>query len=60
MTKDSETVVAFSIRLPRHMSDTIRELAKRYRRSLNQEITWLLEQALRLEESPPRSDSEED
>jgi hypothetical protein len=44
---DREEVVAFSIRLPRPLSDKIRQRAKQNRRSLNQEIIWLLEQALR-------------
>ena len=41
-------VVAFNVRLPRPLNDRIRERAKQNRRSLNQEIVWLLEQALRL------------
>mgnify|MGYP000670662482 CR=1 FL=1 len=51
-------VVAFSIRLPRPLNDRIRERAKQNRRSLNQEIVWLLEQALRFldTEGTPKPD----
>ncbi len=56
--KRREDLVAFSIRLPRRLSDTIRERAMRHRRSLNQEITWLLEQALALLEEHERGDEQ--
>jgi len=54
---ENKEVVAFTIRLPRHLSEIIRERARRNRRSLNQEITWLLEQTLQSLESSPEPGS---
>jgi predicted HicB family RNase H-like nuclease len=41
-----EEIVAFSIRLPRSLKEEIQERAQENRRSLNQEIVWMLQQAM--------------
>ena len=46
-------VYAFSIRVPVAMRDEILRLARLHRRSLNQEVVALLEQALALPEPAP-------
>ncbi len=41
-----DEMVAFSIRLPVSLRDRLEKLASKNRRSLNQELLWLLERAL--------------
>jgi predicted HicB family RNase H-like nuclease len=48
-----EEIVAFSIRLPRSVKDQIQDRAQENRRSLNQEIVWMLQQALDMLQERP-------
>lgn len=54
--RDDETV-AFSIRLPAALRERLEQRAAENRRSLNQEIVWLVQQAFDL--VGPAPDSEE-
>jgi hypothetical protein len=49
-----EELVPLSIRLPATMREKIQERAQSNRRSLNQEIVWLLEKSLKLVDQEPR------
>ena len=40
--------IALTVRLPQELGDEIKRRAKENRRSVNQEIVWLLEKALEL------------
>jgi hypothetical protein len=51
----ADDVVAMSIRLPTPVRDQIIERATINRRSLNQEVVWLLEKALQTLDSEPES-----
>jgi len=54
--EDDETV-AFTIRLSRTLKEYLRKQAQAHRRSLNQEIVWLVEWALaHLPEEPKPGD----
>ena len=44
----SEETIALSIRVPESMRKIIEDRAWKNRRSLNQEIVWLLEQAMQM------------
>jgi len=50
--RDDETV-AFSIRLPAALRERLEQRAAENRRSLNQEIVWLVQQALETIEPEP-------
>jgi plasmid stability protein len=53
----NETSIAISIRLPEEMKEAIQKRALAHRRSLNQEIVWLLALALKqLLKEPARED----
>ena len=52
---DEETI-AISIRLPASLRDEIQNRARKNRRSINQEVVWLLEKALQ----KPNQDSVEE
>jgi Arc-like DNA binding domain len=43
---EDEKTVALSVRLPQTMYAHLQRLSKRNRRSMNQEIVWLIEKAL--------------
>ena len=49
----NEKTAALSIRLPASMKKVVEQLATEHRRSLNQEIVWLIQQALAQSEQPP-------
>lgn len=49
---DDEEIVAFSIRIPASLKRVIEQRAKLNLRSLNQEIVWLIQQALENPQSP--------
>ena len=49
-----EELVPLSIRLPATMREKIQERAQSNRRSLNQEIIWLLEKSLKMADQEPR------
>ena len=55
----NEETIAISIRLPSSMKEVIQERAIKERRSLNQEIVFLLQVGLNLEQKPPSSRDEE-
>jgi predicted HicB family RNase H-like nuclease len=53
-----EEIVAFSIRLPRSLKEEIQERAQENRRSMNQEIVWMLQQTMdTLREPGPEGES---
>lgn len=54
----NEETIAMSIRLPLPMREKLKEQARLHRRSLSQEIVWLLGKALENAESKPLSKSE--
>lgn len=54
---DDETV-AFSIRLPRTLKENLQRRAQTHRRSLNQEIVWLVQWALAHRPEEPEPDNE--
>jgi len=39
-------VIAFTLRIPRKLKKSLEDLAEQERRSLNEEMIWLLERAL--------------
>jgi len=51
-----EELVPLSIRLPATMREAIQGRAQTNRRSLNQEIVWLLEKALKMVDQEPRQE----
>jgi hypothetical protein len=51
-----EELVPLSIRLPATMREKIQERAQSNRRSLNQEIIWLLEKSLKMADQEPRQE----
>lgn len=50
-----EKTMALSIRLPASLKKMVEQQAKKNRRSLNQEIIWLLEQAVEKNFSSPQN-----
>lgn len=54
-----EEVAALSIRLPASLKALIEQRAQANRRSLNQEIVWLLERAIELLSQEPGSTGEQ-
>lgn len=54
---DDETV-AFTIRLPRTLKEKLQKQAQSHRRSLNQEIVWLVQWALAHLPVEPEPDDE--
>ena len=51
-----DDLVPLSIRLPATMREAIQERSQTNRRSLNQEIIWLLEKALKAAAQEPRQE----